>query len=365
MQLVNIPTACSNFSRSVWRRMGWLIASCLVSAPLLVAQDVEPASTDPSYLMRMERQQWGRDACILVRGDGQYHLEIISKDKTKILEGVLPQQELRDLIRTLSLNQLFRLHENDIYSSMLSPDIDLLLLWIHRPGYWQDLSFPTAESRNAFREALGPLLTWFDQVQKVKGRTLSEEAGKNNCLVPAEIQLKTRPSPDSATGIQRPSTSAYMIRELTTQIANRRQEEVCLIVFDSGIYHKVREWRNFGSKEIKMAVSDGTLSADDIHSLRVILDSDELRKYVSDLPPRQFFGEETTITHLAIPRSGPEQEIDVWRFMNRYGAGMLPGLNDHDTKLVKPLNEWINSKIPPKKESQAIDPPNPRCLPTP
>lgn len=160
-----------------------------------------PASSaaPQSYLMRMERLRRAQDSCILVRGDGQYHSEVVTPGKVSIVEGTLSPENLRDLIRLLSKDRLFQLQQKDIHTPLVESDMDQLILGVLRPIYvWQSLSFPTAESRYPFRETLDPLLDWLEQAQKQKGRKLSEEQGRNSCLVPGELRLKQRPAKKSA-----------------------------------------------------------------------------------------------------------------------------------------------------------------------
>lgn len=325
--------------------------------------------------MRMERLQIGQDSCVLVRGDGQYHLELLSAGKTAFLEGILSSDNLRDLVRILSQDRLFQLQQKDIHSPLLETGKDGLMLSVLRPNYsWQSLIFPSAESRYPFRDTLDPLLQWFDRIEKEKGRKLSEEEGRNSCQVPGEIRLKQRPAkkaPDAVTGQgvpgeQPPSPPTYLFRLFTSQMDNGRVENTCLIVFASGTYHGVRQSENIRSKEMKTAVLDGNFPEDDLHAVHAIIDNEELQKYASSLTTDRFIGD-FTLTRLTIPRNGKTQQITAWKFSNTAGwsGARMMGANERGTKTLKPLMDWLKARLPQSKEVNSSDPPNPKCLPAP
>jgi hypothetical protein len=331
--------------------------------------------------MRMERLRRAQDSCILVRGDGQYHLEVVTPGKVSVLEGTLSPESLRDLIRLLSQDRLFRLQQKDIHTPLVESDMDQLILGVLRPIYvWQSLSFPTAESRYPFRETLDPLLDWLEQAQKQKARKLSEEEGRNSCLVPGEIRLKQRPPKKNAeeeeTGVsspragsstdeRAPPSNPYVLRLFTMQMDRGRVEDTCLIVFASGTYHGVRQSERFGSKEIKTAVLDGNFPPEDLNSLRATLDNAELQKFAGPAMDRVIG--EGLLTHLTIPRNGKVQQLTVWKAFNAYSwyAAQTMRANEQGAKLLRPFTEWIKTKLPRSQERDSTGPPNPKCLATP
>ncbi len=102
--------------------------------------------------MRLERVRRAEDSCILVRSDGQYHLEVVTPEKVSVLESTLSPDSLRDLIRLLSQDRLFQLHQKDIHTPMVQTGTDELMLGVLRPiNVWQSLDFPTLESRYFLR----------------------------------------------------------------------------------------------------------------------------------------------------------------------------------------------------------------------
>ncbi len=261
---------------------------------------------------------------------------------------------------------LFRLQQADIRTPLVTSGLDELFVSILRVRTWQNIRFPGVESREPYREALDPLLKWFEEIQKSKGRELSEESARNNCLPPGEIQLKTRTDQKSppANGEQAPTSLNYIVRIFAKHFADGKAEDTCVIVFTSGAYHKVHRSQKLGSKEVKTAALDGSLPQDNVHSLREILDVSELKNRPPEDPPRGLI-REGTVTHLSIPRGGKTQEVTVWKYFDAIGIGAarMPGVDDHGTKLLKPLNNWLKTNLHEEKESPSSDPPNPQCLP--
>ena len=364
----------SNDPKSLWRQLGRLLFVGLSCIPSLMAQETRPFEGGASYLLRLERLRRDHDSCVLVQSDGKYHLEILYSAKTRILEGILPPDELRDLERMLLQDKLFQLQQSDIHAPLIQSGVDQFFVSILRPNHWQNLSFPSAESRDPFRDTLEPLLKWLDEVQKKKARPIAEELARNNCLPPGDIQLKQRSGVASATSHDdaaaadqhAASPPAYTFRIITDEFGNNKAEVTCLIVFDPGTYHRIRQSQKFGSKQLTTTVLDGSFSPDDLHSLRAILDADELKNYTSDSLPRQLIGPGTVI-HLSIPRTRNPQQITLWKLFDirGLGAARMPGVEDHGTKLVKPLNEWLKAKLPEKNEVASSNPANPKCLPQP
>jgi hypothetical protein len=115
-------------------------------------------SNATAYLFRMERMRRAEDVCVLVRGDGQYHLERLFADRTDIFEGSLPPAELQELLRILDSDELFQLRQEKIETPLISSDFDELLVGVLRPEHWQNLRFPAPESRKPYQPLLNPLL---------------------------------------------------------------------------------------------------------------------------------------------------------------------------------------------------------------
>jgi hypothetical protein len=167
------------------------VAVCLGFISQIHAQD--DSSAPPSYLMRLVHAHTYENVCVLVRGDGQYHLERETAAKTDIFEGRLPLSELQRVEHFLAANELFELAEDKALKPASAGDSVQVILSVHRPGRWQNLTFPTPASWESFHESVVPLVAWLEDLRKAKNRVkLREEIARNNCLPPPKLELKTR-----------------------------------------------------------------------------------------------------------------------------------------------------------------------------
>jgi hypothetical protein len=166
----------------------------IVSVGLLARMHAQDdSSTPPAYLMRLVHAHTYENVCVLVRGDGQYHLERETAQKTDIFEGTLPLPELQRVEHLLSANELFELAEDKTLKPASAGASVQVILSVHRPGRWQNLTFPTPASWESFHESVVPLVAWLEELRKAKNRTkLREEIARNNCLPPPKLELKTR-----------------------------------------------------------------------------------------------------------------------------------------------------------------------------
>ena len=132
---------------------------------LLIAQRAHAQTSIPAtqgeasvYLLRIERESHLQSVCVLLKADGQYHLERHTTQKVRVLEGSIDANELRDVIRIVSDDRLYDLEQKQIPDLMMKADDDHLVLDIHRPGAWQQLFFPDSASREPFHETVGALV---------------------------------------------------------------------------------------------------------------------------------------------------------------------------------------------------------------
>ncbi len=170
-----------------------VIAFILAVLPTSWAGDQQAvAPVTVPYLLRMERLRSDQDVCVLVRRDGQYHLERLHPYGIRVFEGELPNGALGSLENLLTKDRLFQLQQSDIAVPHTTGDMDQLFVSVLRPAHWQNLEFDSAESRKPYEEFLNPLLKWLDDLQKEKAKELTEESGRNNCLPAREVKLQTR-----------------------------------------------------------------------------------------------------------------------------------------------------------------------------
>ncbi len=73
------------------------------------AQAQSNAPTETAYLLRMERASYQQTVCVLLNGNGQYHVERHTLQKVRVFEGSLNAAELRDIIHIVSGDRLFNL----------------------------------------------------------------------------------------------------------------------------------------------------------------------------------------------------------------------------------------------------------------
>ena len=325
-----------------------------------------------TYLLRLERAHYLQSVCVLLRGNGQYHLERHNPQKIRIFEGSLHDDELRNVVHIVSGDRLFNLEQKQIPDLMLKADNDQVILEVHRPGSWQQLIFPDSASRQPFRDAMDPLLKWLDAVNKRKVPELSEEAGRNNCLPSSKLgfsqrkpdppeQPVTSPLPVASVPLTRQET--YALQMFDNRVVNYRTEATCLLVSPSGAYHLVKQSKSY-SNGLTSAVLDGTLTPMGLASLRAVLDAPDLMNH-----PEEKLGHEVILTsdsyftRLNIPRGGKIQQIAAWKSYRIINQTLSRSVEDHGTKLLASLREWLKANVNEKSAIPTSNPPNPRCIP--
>ncbi len=349
--------------------MRWMILPFLLcSIGLAFGQDAPTSQTGAiPYFLRLERLRPYVDVCILVRSDGQYHLEILEREKIRILEGTLSTTVLDGLKQTASSEKLIELQQQDIRTPLVESGRDEVLLSILRLERWQNLRFADEQTREPYRELLDPFLKWLGRVPLERAKSLTEEAARSTCLPPARINLKMR---SGENGISESRSSGelnrnYLLRRTTRQFDAGKLENSCVLVSLSGAYHYRRSHR-VRNKETKTVVIDGILAQDAFHSLRSIVDTDALKGLPAGKPPDGQFSA-GTVTSLWITRETTTQEITAWRFvyLTKFPGGGtdLPQMIEHDSAVLKPLNEWFKTILGKEHEVQVKDPSNPQCLP--
>ncbi len=153
----------------------------------------DSSATPPSYLMRLVHAHVYENDCVLVRGDGQYHLERETAQKTEVFEGMLLLPELQKVEHFLSADELLALNGDRLLKpSSAGPSVQVILS-VHRPGRWQNLTFAEPGSWESYHDSVVPLIQWLEEMRKAKNRVkLRAEIARNNCLPPPKLELKTR-----------------------------------------------------------------------------------------------------------------------------------------------------------------------------
>ena len=332
------------------------------------AQTSSPASV---YLLRLERARSLQSVCVLLDSAGQYHLERHTLQKVRVFEGILDPVELRGVVHILSGDLLFDLQQNQIPDFMLKSDDDRVTLDIHRPSQWQQLSFPDSASREPFREAMNPLLQWFEALNKKKMSKFSEEAGRNNCLPPSKpefAQRKESQPPQPATSTPQAANAPapppnYTLQMFDQRLGSSRFQATCILISSTGAYHLVKQSQGSGNS-LTSAVLDGTLAPAELASLRSLLDAPDLVNQPDE--PQEFepiFMGGNYVTRLSIPRGAKVQKIAAWKSYRIVNQIMTRSVEEHGTKLLAPLREWLKSTLDEHKAVPTPNPSNPRCNP--
>jgi hypothetical protein len=360
------------------------VLSCV--APLLsqVPAKIPPSLDSFRYLLRMQRVRRRDNVCLLLQKDGQYHFEHDHADKILIFEGTLSTQDFERIRNIIDADVLRSLSDSAIQRPLILTEDDIVQISIFRKNHWQTLYFPDKASRKPFKSSLDPLLASLDKVPKLDHQELSEDSGKNNCLTPQDPFLKKR-QPNStgqgksqtteASGTSTISTpqvrtgreSSYVLRILETQMSSGGAKNSCVIVYPNGLYHREEKSQTFGGTvNIKIYEKKGTQA--EVSELSRLLDVPALRSsYHYKLPVEVPFLQ-AEIATLSIPRDTGIQELSLTKYetFRRFSDTRTaqPQATTQEFNLLKPLRDWINLYISPRKELLVKDAKSDNCKPS-
>jgi hypothetical protein len=347
------------------------------------------------YLLRISRVVAHLDTCVLLRQDGGYHLERDHDDATDVYEGSLSPDELSRLEQWLENEQLRKLTTEQIMTPLVITSVENLQINIFRGDHWQNLVFPSSESQLPFHEALEPLLEWFKTLHNAPHQTIPEDSGKNNCLTPRRIELKTRPAasaqapaPATAGDVTQASTDvqelqdgivpsigsqtgqttppparrvspaqddvkfstgekppAFLVRFEYIRFTGREAERTCAIVYTAGRYHVEKSSQEVG-RQIKGQVYEATLELADLQGLRQLLDDPDLKALEHGNIPDGVTYSATDITTAWIPRDKKVQHLGFAGDLRVQAAiGSHYVVNDKNTRLIRPLQKWVKTEL--------------------
>jgi hypothetical protein len=182
-------------SYAVGRALAPLISAVLMAGGMpAFCQGRPPADSASSpYLLRIQRTMPESVTCVLLRHDGQFHLENSHGDHTKVFEGSLPSSKVLKVQHMLDNGDLARLSQTQPNSPDVTGASEILQISIFRADHWQNLVFVADNFGQRIPRSLDPLLNWMDALHKQPRRQLDEDENKNNCQSPARIELKRRP----------------------------------------------------------------------------------------------------------------------------------------------------------------------------
>lgn len=363
-------------------RSKWLLC-VLVSifvVPLGASWSQSSGTESPGFLVRLERQTRDEDVCILVRRDGQFHLERIALgfDRSRVFEGAFPSADVSELEQMLNTDKLKDLTQSQITAALIGEELDHVLLAIRRPTGWQSLNFPTGGSRKPFRDSLDPLVKWLERT-KQQPHPLPNVV-PSRCMPPAETAAPTSVT-NAATGAESAQSSAnksqansYLMRIVVDHYLpadlnfSSKVERTCVIVYDTRRYRMERSKQEFNSA-MRTEVFRDSLSEPQLQELRQILDAPALANLKQRTAATTTTIREGDVTNLAIPRG---RDTQVLSFASFFGArtqekGMRDNTRvsvDEDVQFIKPVRKWIRANIEDRRVSATKDLTATTCIPS-
>lgn len=289
--------------------------------------------------MRMERALPTEDTCVLVRGDGHYHVERLrANEKVEIFEDVLSPSDFRTLEETLATSVLTGLSQDNIADPLINLHRDEVVLSTYRTGHWQSLRFPSADSRKPYEQTLHPLLEFLDSMKSTKHSLLREDSARNNCNPPVPLELRTRTTELAPN---------FVLRATMTRFNGHELDSSCVVVYPKGKYHYEQETQRIGSADAKVKVFEGHVGPEELGGLTGILDDPALKTRPNDSSAGVTMATEGEMAALTIPREGHVQQLDFRKYFStlRSGSGGMPIIEDNGVKVLRPLQQWIKTNV--------------------
>jgi hypothetical protein len=122
------------------------------------------------------------------------------------------------------------------------------------------------------------------------------------------------------------------------------------------------------NKRLSSMVLDGMLSPPELGTLRTLLDAPDLANQPDENqdPGLVLTGPaaDSYLTRLTIPRAGKTQSLSAWKSYRIINHTLSRSVDDHSTKLLAPLREWLKANINEKGAVPTPTPQNARCAPS-
>jgi hypothetical protein len=269
------------------------------------------------YLLRLERETSGAHVCVLLRKDGLFHRESDVGDSTKVVEGSLSAEGLRQIQRDLQDSKLEGLSQKQIEEPLIHSR-DVLHVNISRDDHWQELTFYSAESQEPYRQSLAPLVRWLNELHKLPHKELSEDAGKNNCLAPGEIVLKKRGdvapvesasgnrnaaiAPQAPPPVPKREPAEALLRVFSMSAKSDVVRQGCVLITADGTYRAEERAQKVASKRVQTKITGGKITPDEIEQLQQTIDASPLAKI-----------RHRKTSHLVLPMSGEMLNLQIYR----------------------------------------------------
>jgi hypothetical protein len=335
----------------------------LAAVVLAVLSPFAVATDDFPYLLRIEHYVSGEQSCALLQKDGAFHLEQENGAAVKVFEGKISPKQLTELETALNHPPLAGLSQEQVEEPLLRTRFDKLQVDIFREGKWQELMFRSSDSQEMFKQSLRPLLRWLDHLPSSAHRELSEDEGKNNCLPPGKIELKSRgatprsitpkiasdqagaPLHSIATGIPEAGAPQLLLQLHSLERKSGSARERCLVVAEDGNY-EVEDRAQRAGEKVNATSAAGALDSAELSELHNVLENRDLANIHHREPPQRspvvpMLGD---MTQIFIRRNSGEQQIVLSSW---FGRPVLPSFyaGDADPHRADALLQFIRAHV--------------------
>ena len=324
--------------------------------PALAWAQVESAP----YLLRMEHTSLESHDCVLLQKTGFFHLESDSGDSTKVFEGNLSPDKLRQIQNELQEGGLRALAQEQIEEPLIRKS-EFLLLEISRDDHWQELTFRSAESQEPYQKSLQPIIRWLNDLHRLPHKELSEDAGKNNCLAPSKIALKKRsegvaPEPARTTGknsapVDSSNPTSAKLEPVPTllqlgslSVKSHTVRQACVLIVANGFYRAEEQEQKEGRKRVETKITGGQFVPEEISQLQQLLND----PVIAGIHHRK-------TSHMTLPMSGEMLNLQIYRTSGLQDVVLSSTFNrrdipffysgDGDISSAQPLLKFVNEHV--------------------
>jgi hypothetical protein len=332
-----------------------LKVTVFIFVPVLASAQVELSP----YLLRLDHSTAESHVCVLLQKIGFFHLESDNGDSTKVSEGSLTADGLKQIERDLQDSRLAALLQQQIEEPLIRRR-EFLQLNVSRDDHWQELTFFSAESQEPYRESLQPLIRWLNDLHKLPHKELSEDAGKNNCLAPTKIALKRRgedtphaavksspnsasmPSPAPPAAKPDPAPDLLYLSSLSVKSGGVRQS--CVLVVANGFYRAEERTQKAGSKRVITKITGGNFTPEEISQMQQILDDPALAKIQHRKTSHMVLPMSGEMLNLQINKSSGLQDVVLSSTFNHRDVPFFYS-GDGDIRSAQPLLKFITEHV--------------------
>jgi hypothetical protein len=296
----------------------------------------------------MEHTSFESHDCVLLQKTGFFHLESDNGDSTKVFEGNLSADRLRQIQSDLQESGLQALAQEKIEEPLIRKS-EFLRLEISRDDHWQELTFRSAESQEPYRRSLQPLIHWLNDLHRLPHKELSEDAGKNNCLAPSKIALKKRsegvsPEAPPTTGknsgpVDSSNPTATKLEPVPTllqlgslSVKSHGVRQACVLIVVNGFYRAEEQEQKEGSKRVEMKITGGQFVPEEMSQLQQLLND----SVIAGIHHRK-------TSHMTLPMSGEMLNLQIYRTSGLQDVVLSSTFNRRDIPFFYSGDGDINS----------------------